>query len=132
MTPISAELQALLDRGVKALSVRTPWAWLIVADHKDVENRTWTTDYRGPLLIHAGYTVDPNGFAVAERFGVDVPPDPPRGGLIGVVELVDIRESAESPWHSPGHKAWLLANPRPLPFTPCRGRLGLFTPRFEE
>lgn len=36
-----------------ALSVRQPWASLIVAGIKRVENRTWTTDYRGPLLVHA-------------------------------------------------------------------------------
>jgi hypothetical protein len=38
----------------KALSIRQPWAHLIVAGIKQIENRTWTTRYRGPLLIHAG------------------------------------------------------------------------------
>jgi len=35
------------------LSVRQPWAWLIVNGHKDVENRTWSTQHRGDILIHA-------------------------------------------------------------------------------
>jgi hypothetical protein len=39
---------------VKCLTVCQPWAWAIVHGRKHVENRTWATDYRGPLLIHAG------------------------------------------------------------------------------
>ena len=36
------------------LSIRQPWAWAIVNGWKPVENRTWYSNYRGPLLIHAG------------------------------------------------------------------------------
>ena len=36
------------------LSIRQPWAWAIVNGWKPVENRTWHSSYRGPLLIHAG------------------------------------------------------------------------------
>ncbi|HHY88739.1 MAG TPA: ASCH domain-containing protein, partial [Chloroflexi bacterium] len=43
---------------MKALSVRQPWAWLIAQGYKTVENRTWATNYRGPLLIHAGKKPD--------------------------------------------------------------------------
>ncbi len=45
-----------------ALSLRQPWAWLVVSGHKDVENRVWRAAYRGPLLIHAGKA------APSERF----------------------------------------------------------------
>lgn len=38
---------------MKYLTVRQPWAWLLVNGHKDIENRSWPTKYRGPLLIHA-------------------------------------------------------------------------------
>jgi hypothetical protein len=38
---------------MKTLSVRQPYAWLIVAGFKTIENRTWRTNYRGPLQIHA-------------------------------------------------------------------------------
>jgi hypothetical protein len=37
----------------KTLSVKQPYATLICAGVKTVENRTWKTDYRGRLLIHA-------------------------------------------------------------------------------
>ena len=124
-------LRRYLDGGVKALSVRTPWAWLIVAGYKDVENRTWTTDYRGPLLIHAGYTQSPEGYAFAERQGIAVPEDLPRGGIIGIAELTEVTDRSDSPWYAPGHYAWHMASPKPLPLTPCRGRLGLFVPAIE-
>lgn len=38
---------------MKVLSIRQPWAWLICAGYKDVENRDWRTNYRGRILIHA-------------------------------------------------------------------------------
>jgi hypothetical protein len=38
---------------MKILTVRQPWASLIVAGLKDVENRPWNTKYRGRLGIHA-------------------------------------------------------------------------------
>lgn len=41
---------------MKALSVCQPWAHAILALGKNVENRSWPTSYRGPLLIHASKT----------------------------------------------------------------------------
>ena len=38
---------------MKALSIRQPWAWLILHGGKDIENRTWATKLRGRVLIHA-------------------------------------------------------------------------------
>ncbi len=35
------------------LSIRQPYAWAVVHGIKDIENRSWRTHYRGPLLIHA-------------------------------------------------------------------------------
>ena len=37
---------------MKVLSVKNPYAYLIIHGIKDVENRSWKTDYRGELLIH--------------------------------------------------------------------------------
>lgn len=36
---------------MKVLSVRQPWADLIVSGPKDVENRARRSNYRGPLLF---------------------------------------------------------------------------------
>lgn len=39
---------------MKALSITQPWATLIAQGHKRIETRSWSTNYRGPLVIHAG------------------------------------------------------------------------------
>lgn len=36
---------------MKGLSVRQPWAWMIAANIKPIETRTWYTAYRGEILI---------------------------------------------------------------------------------
>lgn len=38
---------------VKALTLHQPWASLIALGVKTIETRSWKTDYRGPLVIHA-------------------------------------------------------------------------------
>jgi hypothetical protein len=80
---------------MKVLSVRQPWAYLIVAGYKDIENRTWYTGHRGPLLIHASKGVDPENFMPKQRqyiesAGIVIPEDLPRGAIVGSVNLVDV------------------------------------------
>jgi hypothetical protein len=113
---------------VKALSIRQPWAWLIVTGYKDIENRSWRTNYRGPLLIHASRAIDPTSLDRIEgRYGLRIPAKKLlRGGIIGVVELVDVVREYRSPWFDGEGFAWVLANPRPLDFVEMSGRLGLF------
>jgi ASCH domain len=41
---------------MRTLSLRQPWAWLVVNGYKDIENRSWRTNHRGPLVIHASST----------------------------------------------------------------------------
>ncbi len=115
---------------MKALTIRQPWAQLIVIGIKDVENRTWQTRHRGPLLIHAGLRADRAG----EQWYRDllaeeeiVWPDPlPTGAIVGAVQLVDCVTKSDRDWFD-GPYGWLLAKPlsfaAPIPFT---GRLGLY------
>lgn len=58
--------------GTPALTIKQPWAALIIAGIKDVENRSWTTPHRGLLLIHAGITDDPP----RQPLGSRLPPHP--------------------------------------------------------
>jgi hypothetical protein len=37
---------------MKALSIKQPWASLIAHGIKDIENRTWKTNFRGRIFIH--------------------------------------------------------------------------------
>jgi hypothetical protein len=114
---------------MKVLTVKQPWAWLIIHGGKDIENRTWRTPYRGPLVIQASSRPQPRmrEFCdqVANRFGVTLPAEFQYGGAIGVVDVVDCVRSDSSRWFE-GPVGWVLANPRPLPFIPIAGRLYLF------
>lgn len=38
---------------MKALSIKQPWVSLIALGIKDIENRTWKTNFRGRIYIHA-------------------------------------------------------------------------------
>ncbi len=109
---------------MKALSVRQPWAWLIIHGFKDIENRTWKTNYRGPILIHASKTFEGAGM-VEQIMKVPLPEVFSRGGIIGMVDLVDCVTESGSRWFA-GPYGWVLRNARPLPFRAIRGRLGLF------
>lgn len=54
---------------MKALTIRQPWASLIALGVKTIETRSWKTDYRGPLAIHAGaaHVHHGNFFMLARR-----------------------------------------------------------------
>lgn len=108
---------------LRVLSVRQPWAWLIVHGVKDIENRTWSTSCRGLVLIHAPRRVD---WAADTRdlLTRDEIAGLPIGGIIGVVSLVDCVTSSDSPWFE-GPFGLVLRDPRPLPFRRRVGRLGL-------
>lgn len=115
----------------RALSVRQPWAWLLVTGHKDVENRAWGTNLRGWIGVHAGGTYDVEGDQlIRERFPQIALPARdalPRGGIVGRVRLVDCVTASDSPWFV-GPYGFVVADGEPLPFRACPGRLGFFRP----
>lgn len=118
---------------MRALSVRQPWAWLILHGGKDIENRSWETMFRGQVLLHAGKTLtkayhrEVSHWAEGE-FGIIVPEldDMPRGGVVGVVTIAGcVRESA-SRWFNRDCFGLVLRDAEPVPFYPCNGMLGFF------
>ena len=122
----------------KALSVRQPWAWLIVNGYKDVENRNWTRTPRfsGPLYIHASKACTRSAYQEAVDFAATINPAiqiPPlaaleRGGLVGTVFMEGVVHRSLSPWFvGPVGLAFSLAES--IDFVPCKGQLGFFNPR---
>lgn len=118
---------------MKALSIRQPWAHLIIHHGKDIENRSWHTKLRGRFLVHAAkgmklleynYVV---GFLADRGLDIKLPPykEMLRGGIIGSVELVDCVDFSGSLWYM-GQKGFVLRSPQPLPFVPYKGRLQFF------
>jgi hypothetical protein len=121
-------------KSLKALSIRQPWAWLVVNGYKDIENRSWRTHYRGPLLVHASMSIaglkEEVWEEIVREFGVkNLPQEYDIGGVMGVVDIVDCVKKSKSPWHQSGNWGWVLANPRPLPFRECKGAVGFFRPQ---
>jgi ASCH domain len=114
---------------MKALSIRHPWAWLIVHAGKDIENRRWYTHYRGPFLIHAAKGMTAEEREAAARFvsklGIRLPDTFERGGLIGQATLIDCVKASDSPWFF-GRYGFVIRDVKPLPFQPMRGQLGFF------
>lgn len=129
----------------KVLSVWGPWAQLffIGKGAKDVENRPWSTTYRGPVAIHASKGGHPprdvasiladlsSGdrgrlITLAQRDMVSERVESDRGHIIGVVQLVGAKRKSASPWWVEGEVALEVADPRllaePIPYV---GRQGL-------
>lgn len=121
---------------MRTLSIRQPWAWLITHGHKPVENRDWSTDFRGRFLIHAGqHMVQRDYWATVDHLkaelGIEVPHflELPRGGIVGAATLVDVVTAHDSPFFT-GPFAFVLANAVEVPFVEFKGQLGWFsTPR---
>lgn len=112
---------------MKVLSIRQPFASLILSGAKDVECRTWPTSYRGPLLIHASQRPNPDAPAFLSALGVEAPARQQAGMILGTVTLTDVITDSASPWAEPDNYHWLLANPRLwAESVPARGRLGLW------
>lgn len=122
---------------IKALSIRQPWADAIIWHGKDVENRDWRTNFRGPVLIHAAKKWGPEergDLSFIEDMTATKLEDvekPLLGGIIGVAEIVDCVENMDSKWFF-GRFGFVLRNAEPLEFIPCRGALGFFTPNLSE
>lgn len=133
---------------MKCLSVLQPWASLISIGIKRIETRSWYTNYRGPLAIHAakripGWVGDwflQNGYARAAlvNCGVRQVSDLktlPRGVVIATCELVNVvgvevlhPGEAERAFgdYDPGRFAWILQNIQAIEPVECRGALGLW------
>ena len=122
---------------MKTLSIQQPWAWAIVHGFKDIENRTWLTFYRGPLLIHAGkkedtesveYVIREVAFQTGDLPGLvlqDYNRQGHRGAVVGHARLSDCVSAHRSKWFE-GPWGFVLEDAKPLQPHPCKGRLGLF------
>ena len=100
---------------MRAITIRQPHAGDILRNGKDVENRTWRTHHRGPLLIHVA--ARPKG-------------DLPCSTIVGVVNVVDcVWDEYDSPWAMEEHWHWVLDDQRMLDEpVPCSGQLSLWEP----
>lgn len=116
-----------------ALSIRQPWATLIMRGVKDIENRNWRTPVRGRVLVHAAKGCTRQEFEDALDFAsyalgqevIGTLEKMPRGGIIGSVEIVDCVSKSDSRWFV-GEYGFVLRDPKPIKMIPYRGQLGFF------
>jgi hypothetical protein len=123
---------------MRALSVRQPWAWAIVTGLKPVENRTWPTAYRGPVLIHAGQTVERDEIdsmlsLCARQTGTGLAllrnaydQQAATGAIVGAVTITDCVTHHESPWFHGPHGFVLERPARAMKPVRLRGLLSFF------
>jgi len=73
---------------MKALSLKQPFAELILLGRKKIELRTWNTKFRGEFLIHASAKPDSEAM---KRFGFD---SLHCGVIVGKAKLIDVKKHA--------------------------------------
>lgn len=128
---------------LKALSIKQPWAWLIVNGYKDLENRKALKHLKGTFLIHAGASFDLNGFVWVKdnntKGVLNIPHDSvfrdmfdtdfEKGGIVGYVEFNGSVQESDSPWFAgEGFNGLVITKAHTLPFVPCKGQQGVFYP----
>lgn len=122
---------------MNAISVLQPWAWLLAAGHKDIENRCWCPPVAligQRIAIHASNRIVLDEYEWAteliedERLGIELPSTASitRGAVIGTAVIAEIVKRSPSPWFV-GPFGWRIEDPQlwpePVPF---RGRLGIW------
>lgn len=123
---------------MKVLSLKQPFAELILQGKKTIELRKWNTHFRGDFLVHASKIPDKISM---RKFGFD---KLPCGFILGKVKLVDIKKYENSVEHSKdrnkhlagsswGESGFVLENPRRLKkMIPAKGKLNFWNFDSEE
>ncbi|QTE37508.1 ASCH domain-containing protein [Mucilaginibacter gossypii] len=99
---------------MKALSVKQPWAALIVSGIKDIENRTWKTNFRGRVYIHASQKPVDEIQELLDMLSLNIKTAVEQfnySAIIGEVDIVDCVQNHPSLWAENGVWNWVLANP---------------------
>ena len=146
----------ILDHGVvigKAVTLYQPYASFMAVNEKRLETRSWSTNYRGTVFIHAGMRLPAHGSPEEAharellRGSAHLSETPllslPRGVLISCGTLVDCVRMDEAfcarmedtreyqlGWYAPGRYAWMFEDMQPLPeLVPIKGQLSLWDVR---
>lgn len=142
---------------MKALTIKQPWASLIAHDIKDIENRTWKTNFRGRIYIHASAKsvgkmkdiLSPSQYETVLSSGWKPSTNKPLSAIIGEVEIVDCvinypsiwsektftyetDETGEKPIGKPIYN-WVLSNAilYEKPILNVKGKLSFWVPDIE-
>ena len=116
---------------MKALSLKQPFAELILQGRKKIELRKWNTSFRGEFLIHTSQNADGNAM---KEFGFE---ELPTGCIVGKATLVDVKKYSNEKEHEKdknlhlassvwGNYGFILKNPRRIKPIAAKGKLGFW------
>ncbi len=115
---------------MKALSLKHPWAELIVLGKKTIETRKWKTNFRGEFYVHASKNFDQKH---ADEFELK---NLVTGAIIGKAELVDVKEYKNKEEFDKDYEkhfarnfvryGFVLKNIKRINPVPCKGQLNFF------
>ena len=122
---------------MKVLTIKEPWATLVIEGYKKYEFRSWKTNYRGKILIHSGLTLEKSKAEIFKDYNLNYN----CGNIIGEVEIIDcilvdeeldkklkkINPLVYGSGNHVGKYAWKLENIKKYDKSiPCKGKLGLW------
>ena len=122
---------------MKVLTIKEPWASLIINGYKEYEFRSFKTNYRGKILIHVGLTLEKNNAIKFNNYNLDYG----HGEIIGEAYITDcilvdeefnqnLRKTDNVVYGKSNHVekyAWKLENIKKYDKTiPMKGKLGLW------
>ena len=137
---------------MKALTLYQPWATLVAIGAKKIETRSWITNYRGKLAVHAGrerrflipdfHIYEDPFYGITTLVPEEIRKHPENlvlGCIVAICDLVRVDFINEGyykyiPWeerafgdYTPGRYAWILENVEALENpVPVKGRQGLW------
>lgn len=122
---------------MKTLSMYQPYAWLVVNGYTDIDDRTWPSNHKGELLIHASKKIDMRQYEYAKHvLGIDLPAPEAfdYGGIVGKVTMTGCLRPGE-PTDVPAARrahggphcyGFVFQDQQTMDFIPCRGMPGMF------
>ena len=116
---------------LKVLSLKQPFAELVVSGKKTIELRKWNTKFRGEFLVHASMSPDKEAM---KRFGFA---DLPCGCIVGKATLIEVKEYVSAEEHKKdagkhladsywGNYGFVLENAQRVTPIQIKGKLGFW------
>jgi len=116
---------------MKTLSLKQPFAELILQGKKKIELRKWNTNFRGDFLIHSSKIPDKKAM---KKFGFD---DLLLGFIVGKAKLIDVKQYKTKKEHdkdknlhlasnSWGNYGFILKNVKRIKSISAKGQLGFW------
>lgn len=116
---------------MRALSLKQPFAELVISGKKTIELRKWNTKYRGEFLVHASKQPDKEAM---KKIGYT---ELPLGAIIGRAEIISVKKyENEAEFEEDkdkhlttkgnGKYGFILRNAKRTKPTPAKGKLGFW------